>query len=365
MDKYWTAVAGFVVVGVGVCIGAYLWLRPEVETQENPPNKPIEKPILKSEQNAQVIPKPTKRIILPTSQEQTQERPNPPEEIIIPQEQKLKFSFMAVKNGEELLERNDIDNVINDLKLLKEKCTVSSYTIKITCPKTIIPEKKLRSFLSRETLYIFTRRVMMADDLFDVLRDPQFAPTPFDQVHLRGNTLLCAKDGRWQIEIRGLNNNIEEMEIVAKDIIYALENPTKIIDFAGFNGVHPQGKISGLNQTQEKLVSRVLWYMTCDGSKYKAFQQSDNWTAFLPFVDFSEAPNIQPAQAKLLKKKNKQYIEDLRTNVISSINSDAKVDLATINLIFDNTEEWLYSGFSAWVNDVDLATLIRQTFFKL
>ena len=202
--------------------------------------------------------------------------------------------------------------------------------MKIGFPSELISPHKnsaeFRSWLSRLGDYIFIRRILLISNLTEVLLNADFARADANQVSKRGNIIFSEDHNFWYVEIRGLKNYVDEIEIVANLIIQAIHAPKTMINFDGFpvkklslclDNYLTKNNLESL-ETKERLLSDRLISISTINKQMKEQGIDSNIHAFLPLVDFSNAPNINSSEQKNLEAQREKFSKFFITKLFLS-----------------------------------------------
>lgn len=270
-------------------------------------------------------------------------------------------TFIVLSVGKEFT----FDHLEDALEILRQK---DPATLKIVFEKSklsSVDEKKFRQWLARVGDYIFARRLVLIKNTGEVIRNAIFARAKAAEIEQRGNILLSGDGEKWEITIRGLGNYIDEIRVVAQDIILkALSSPQSIKRPPPFEGTTISKRLNDytLTEDQGKMADALIRKITWDAS-FQQFAIKSNLLAFLPLYDFRHVPNISEIQKSQLENLYGKYYQEFYEEIIVNNIGESKVSPENLDIILGKTSSWLEESLVEWVSQADISTIIKNSLF--
>jgi hypothetical protein len=233
-----------------------------------------------------------------------------------------------------------------------------------------VPEIKFRDWLARVGDYIYARRVLLSQDqpknmpggLISVVRDEPLMRTRGPHVHKRGCALLVDQGQRWQVKIRGLEYQPDELAIVGEEILLkAITEPSSMAECTSIN-LQKIGKCFGakeLTVNQTKLMNWFVKYFTRSTAMKNALADEPETLTdlgnFLPLLALTELPYLNQEDLDYIKNAHTGFFNEFYRKVGPGFKDDAEVKECFTSLAVP---------FRVWADTANLSVLFKNSLFK-
>jgi len=245
--------------------------------------------------------------------------------------------------------------------------TSPNLVFKIGFPSKLVLEHKtkeeLSSWLARLGDYIYATRFSLVEDTTDVVRHEEFFRAQAQEITECGMVIFSEDKDVWWVEIRGLENFVDEIKKVAGFIEKAITNPEAMSPCADFSTQDFSSKISlyflskkqrdfkALNDKEVSLVDDLVYFSHA------------NSRGCLLESDFSEAENITDSQGETLKAEMNNFIINFNREFLPVIGEQPDSERAQKIAV----RGACYAGFvvseKRWVIKTELSKILEESLF--